>query len=368
MDASLIIVAIWVLATFVITIYDIRKISKANDSDIQSNRRLFESYATNLSIGGVLGTFIGITYGLLSFDSDNLDASVPQLLDGLKFAFVTSIAGMISSWLVNKCVNQRYDSLGASDMTTAALNLSKSVDELKVSIENNNTKVLETAMQQIANTFKEEMGKVSAELSGLMKKLVDKNFEELNNSINNLNTWQQENKLQISTLTDKFTASVNAFEDSSTAIQNITTYTKELVGEEGKLALLTENLHEAMVEDDNFVDISSNISTAASNLKQNSTEWHTLLSNLKAWVENQKGLNEKVAALITKLDELNKQRDYNDEFWQTTRQGMNDAAGIIGKTNEKLKKDWAYLDEQFYERLNATLSNLDDCIRAFRRK
>lgn len=194
MDASLIITAIWILTTLAFMIYDIRKVIKASDSEIQSNRRRFESYATNLSIGGVLGTFIGITYGLLSFDSDNLDASVPQLLDGLKFAFITSIAGMVASWMVNKCVNQRNDRLGASDITTAALNLSKSVAELKASIENNNTKVLETAMQQIAKTFENEMGKVSAELSGLMKKLVDKNFEELNNSINNLNNWQQENK------------------------------------------------------------------------------------------------------------------------------------------------------------------------------
>jgi hypothetical protein len=43
---------------------------------------------------GVLGTFIGIFWGLYSFDVSDIQGSIPQLLEGLKFAFITSIAGM----------------------------------------------------------------------------------------------------------------------------------------------------------------------------------------------------------------------------------------------------------------------------------
>jgi hypothetical protein len=368
MDASTIIVVIWVIATSAITIYDIRKVAKASDSDIQFNKRLFESYATNLSIGGVLGTFIGITYGLLSFDSDNLDTSVPQLLDGLKFAFITSIAGMSASWLVNKCVNQRYDSLGVSDMTTAALNLSKSVAELKASIENNNTKVLETTMQQIANTFKEEMGKVSAELSGLMKKLIDKNFEELNSSISNLNAWQQENKTVMDKMSQTSTQIISDLDTASYRISEVSKYIGQLTAPCGYLGQLVSDLHSAMSDDSNFVEISNNLSSACRDINESVTDWGGVIKSLDDWLKTQQNYKNNIENLIIKLDELNKQRDYNDDFWQTTRQGMNDAAGIIGKANEKLKKDLAYLDEQFYERLNATLSNLDDCIKAFIRK
>lgn len=46
---------------------------------------------------GVLGTFIGITYGLWSFNANGLEQSVPALLDGMKTAFITSIAGMTAS-------------------------------------------------------------------------------------------------------------------------------------------------------------------------------------------------------------------------------------------------------------------------------
>ncbi len=43
---------------------------------------------------GVLGTFIGIVLGLWNFDTGDIEASVPQLLDGLKFAFITSVIAM----------------------------------------------------------------------------------------------------------------------------------------------------------------------------------------------------------------------------------------------------------------------------------
>ena len=43
---------------------------------------------------GVLGTFTGIFLGLLKFDVAEIDASVPELLAGLKIAFSTSIVGL----------------------------------------------------------------------------------------------------------------------------------------------------------------------------------------------------------------------------------------------------------------------------------
>lgn len=46
---------------------------------------------------GVLGTFVGISIGLYNFDTQNIDSSVPLLLEGLKLAFLTSIAGMVIS-------------------------------------------------------------------------------------------------------------------------------------------------------------------------------------------------------------------------------------------------------------------------------
>lgn len=46
---------------------------------------------------GLLGTFVGIWWGLYNFNTDDIAAGVPLLLDGLKLSFITSIAGIALS-------------------------------------------------------------------------------------------------------------------------------------------------------------------------------------------------------------------------------------------------------------------------------
>ena len=52
---------------------------------------------TLLASLGILGTFVGIVVGLLDFDPQQLDESIGGLLEGLKTAFVSSIAGLSAS-------------------------------------------------------------------------------------------------------------------------------------------------------------------------------------------------------------------------------------------------------------------------------
>ena len=69
--------------------------AKIDSSSFTSKRHInCKSIIINI---GVLGTFIGIVLGLLDFDTSNIVDSVPQLLEGLKLAFLTSIAGLALS-------------------------------------------------------------------------------------------------------------------------------------------------------------------------------------------------------------------------------------------------------------------------------
>src|SRR5690606_20394245 len=49
---------------------------------------------------GILGTFVGIFIGLITFEVNDIYGSVPQLLEGLKTAFLTSISGMFAGIIV----------------------------------------------------------------------------------------------------------------------------------------------------------------------------------------------------------------------------------------------------------------------------
>ena len=59
--------------------------------------RQVNALASIVTVIGVLGTFFGIALGLYQFDTQNIEASVPKLLEGLKIAFITSILGIIGS-------------------------------------------------------------------------------------------------------------------------------------------------------------------------------------------------------------------------------------------------------------------------------
>ncbi len=52
-----------------------------------------------LATVGILGTFVGIVVGLLGFDPAQLDESIQGLLQGLKTAFISSVAGLSASLL-----------------------------------------------------------------------------------------------------------------------------------------------------------------------------------------------------------------------------------------------------------------------------
>ena len=71
--------------------------------------------ASILTIVGVLGTFIGIYVGLQEFDTEDLQNSIRELLDGLKLAFGTSIVGIASALLLKGIISPLIQTLQRRD-------------------------------------------------------------------------------------------------------------------------------------------------------------------------------------------------------------------------------------------------------------
>jgi len=63
---------------------------------------VYESIPTVFTTLGVLGTFVGIYFGLQNFDVDKITESIPPLLEGMKTAFSTSIWGIVLSLIFGK--------------------------------------------------------------------------------------------------------------------------------------------------------------------------------------------------------------------------------------------------------------------------
>lgn len=109
--------AIW----FVFSVY---YLIRAHKRPQNINPYIFESIPQIFPTIGILGTFIGIAYGLFNFDVNNIEKSIPALLNGLKTAFIASIFGIVFSIIFAKftAFRMRANEKGKFSDETIALN------------------------------------------------------------------------------------------------------------------------------------------------------------------------------------------------------------------------------------------------------
>lgn len=445
-----------------------------------AKRRWIEQLPSMISTLGVLGTFAGITIGLIYFDTEDLDASIPILLSGLKTAFFTSLAGMIGSLVLSKQVNSALDEKdgGMSDIDMAAGQICKAVnamntttkeafeelrnqnrrqseaqfhfyrtisetvssittnigelkgfskkfdnveavttsinsfvgecleitsgiagaqneiadeiknfsrllrsevdeieekmketnnllaakfDEFSELLKKSNTEALVDVMKSVTEEFQKQM-------NVLINKLIQENFDQLNKSVESLNAWQQENKEMIGSLTRQYKAMTTHFEQASATLTKVSGDTRLLVSDGGKLRQLIDALNQVIIEDQKFVKIVAQIEETATLSKDNMLQFEESTKSLNEWVRKQRNFVDGVQVLIQKLDELNKIRDYNEQFWQNTKRSLEEGVGFITQGSRTLNTQLTALDKQFYARLSTTLAELDACIQAMIRK
>jgi hypothetical protein len=66
------------------------------------NSYVYDSIPSVFTTLGILGTFVGIFFGLQKFDVNNITESIPTLLEGMKTAFSTSIVGISFSLIFGR--------------------------------------------------------------------------------------------------------------------------------------------------------------------------------------------------------------------------------------------------------------------------
>ncbi len=155
---SLVILAIAVIWMLFAARRDYISLKQGNHTDMKS---------VIVSIG-ILGTFIGIALGLWNFDTTDITKSVPELLEGLKLAFATSIAGMLISISLSTIQRGKTDAgnddltllNGISEKLTGLTNLEKINDQL------NGWRVeFRDEMNKSRSVTEEMIGKLSSELA-----------------------------------------------------------------------------------------------------------------------------------------------------------------------------------------------------------
>lgn len=180
---------------------------------------------------GVLGTFVGIFVGLLDFDINSMESSIPPLLDGLKIAFYTSIVGMSLTVIIS--VYQRsigYKASPNDSLEFIALQ-SKKLDNLDLVTQSNeklqgaidslnisNTKLLDS-MTNMTQEFLSELKSSFSALTATATHL-DSNHESLIAKLNAMDSTIKEFdfnlKKELENLSSNFSADViNALDSLS---------------------------------------------------------------------------------------------------------------------------------------------------------
>lgn len=412
---------------------------------------------------GVLGTFLGIYFGLREFNVSTITDSIPLLLESLKTAFTTSIWGIGLSLifaqltqivlntalrklppkstdeltaldLINKniiesnkslqtlntslvgessdnlsggiqkmndqmlrltniAVQQEesllkvHNSIGNSEGTSLikevletrieqneiARNNSAKVDLIVGSIDDNNqliatkfdefsTLLAKNNTDMLVQVMKQATEEFNTQMSSLVEKLVQENFQELNDSVQKMNNWQKEHRIMVAHLTNQFTQVVENFQTASDSIKVITANTDKLTNNNGHLSKLVQELQKVMIDDTKYQNIITQLTSTVDTIKKNAEAFDHTTDKLNNWVRHQMDFSDSVAKLLTRLEDIDRIKDINEVFWNGTKKQLNEGISLIEKANKRLSDDVESINEEFYDRLNNTLQNLDRLI------
>ena len=130
--------------------------------------------ASILTIIGVFGTFFGIFLGLQGFEIENIEGSIPALLDALKLAFLTSLVGIFSA-IVLKTYAFIYQMRKGRDPNEEAID--RFVNQLTTTLTNVQTSgdinllaqlvTLNTTLTEKGNETKGALEDIKTDLAGI---------------------------------------------------------------------------------------------------------------------------------------------------------------------------------------------------------
>lgn len=239
---------------------------------------------TLLTTMGIFGTFLGIVLGLLEFNQLDIETSIPPLLEGLKTAFITSLAGILFS-LIFKTLStfsflkpkQVEDSithatpeaiLGAMQAQVEETKILRQAmvgneestlfgqlkilrgdinDNAKLSVKNAEEQAVKQQesfeafseklwlkLQDFADTLSksateqviEALKQVITDFNNNLTEQFGENFKQLNEAVHKLVDWQENYKLQLEQMQQQYAQGVEAITATESSVAHISEQTK----------------------------------------------------------------------------------------------------------------------------------------------
>lgn len=329
---------------------DIEEYLNEEDVDEHIHKRLLEMVPDIFTSLGILGTFVGLVWGLKNFEPSNYEAmttSVASLVDGIKVAFLTSIYGIAMSIVYSCGMKSEYSSLTSNlqsfqdrfhtyVMPTAE---SESMNILVASQKNQTA-----AMEQMAEKF-------SVQMADSFEKVITPTFQKMNDSLDVLvnsvtkcqedaikeilDTFLKEMNLSFKTQFEDFGRALTQLKDAQTDNTNYTTNLYQSMSRQLSEAYAEhEHMMRSMLEDTSaaqkdYLDMAGRILKDNQAIqKEQQADYQHLAdylkeaesSSAKFWVACNQTMQKYVEAAAQGMDKITASGKRNAELAQANQQ------------------------------------------------
>lgn len=161
---------------------DIEEYLNGDDMDEHVHKRLLEMAPDIFTSLGILGTFVGLVWGLKNFEPTNYEAmttSVASLVDGIKVAFLTSIYGIAMSIVYTCGMKSEYSSMTASLQKF----LDRSHTYVMPTAESESMNILVSSQKNQTAAMEQMAEKFSVQMAGSFEKVITPTFQKMNDSL-----------------------------------------------------------------------------------------------------------------------------------------------------------------------------------------
>lgn len=386
----------------------------------------FTDYAPVLLTSiGILGTFIGISIGLVNFDTKNIDGSISELLGGMKTAFFTSLFGMSFSILFKifqslsrivenkpensddplKVLSQQALSLNSLVSSIGGESDTSILSQLKLlrSDINDNSKNILRIQQESGNLiqslnelatsqkssfqdfsdklwvtlqdFADILSKSATEtiIDALRQVIVDfnnnlteqfgENFKELNSAVRELVVWQENYKEQIGQMTEQYKLGVTALSATEASVKQISEDTQSIPVSMDKLTSIIEvNQHQLRELESHLAAFKDMRDRAVEAVPVIREQVDTTIQAIAASVDS---ATKHYNVLLRESDEyIHKHSEASNDLMNKIVAGAGDISKTLQSANQNLIKETADIQTSVISNIENLQSRLEAALEA----
>ena len=329
---------------------DIEEYLNEEDVDEHIHKRLLEMVPDIFTSLGILGTFVGLVWGLKNFEPSNYEAmttSVASLVDGIKVAFLTSIYGIAMSIVYSCGMKSEYSSLTS--------NLQSFLDRFHTYVmptaESESMNILVASQKNQTAAMEQMAEKFSVKMADSFEKVISPTFQKMNDSLDVLvnsvtrcqedaikeilDTFLKEMNLSFKTQFEDFGRALTQLKDAQTDNTNYTTNLYQSMSRQLSEAYAEhEHMMRSMLEDTSaaqkdYLDMAGRILKDNQAIqKEQQADYQHLAdylkeaesSSAKFWVACNQTMQKYVEAAAQGMDKITASGKRNAELAQANQQ------------------------------------------------